>query len=196
MEPSQKRVLEFHRAFGQPAPEKFTPLRDPKLLELRCKLILEEALEFCAAAGYYITVNHPDDNYATCIGDVDLVRMDGIDPDDVEMADALGDIIYVTYGAAVCMGLDLAPVETEIHRSNMSKLQANGQPLLRDDGKVLKSNLYSPPDIERALRASALQHFIDCGPFCEHTQVCSACSNVYGICADHVNDPSHGVSWR
>src|SRR5678815_590843 len=152
MEPGQKRVLEFHGAFAHPAPDKFTPIRDPKLLELRCRLLLEEVLEFCAAAGYYVTINHPDDNYATCIDDIDLVKMDGIDPNDVEMADALGDIKFVADGAAVCMGLDMEPVEVEIWRSNMSKLGADGKPIVREDGKILKGPNYFPPNIEGVLK--------------------------------------------
>jgi predicted HAD superfamily Cof-like phosphohydrolase len=157
MESGQKRVLEFHRAFGQLAPEKLTPLRDPQVLELRCKLLLEEVLEFCAAAGVRVYMSSPD--HCSRIHDMDdlelvhnsiMVNDDKID--DIGMADALGDIKYVADGAAVCMGLDLELVEKEIHRSNMSKLQADGTPLKREDGKVLKSNLYSPPNIEGVLR--------------------------------------------
>lgn len=157
MEPGQKRVLEFHRAFNQLAPEKFTPLRDPKVLELRCKLLLEEVLEFCAAAGVRVYNSSPDyRNRISAIDDLEFVHnstmIDDNKVDDIGMADALGDIKYVADGAAVCMGLDLELIEKEIHRSNMSKLQSNGAPLLREDGKILKSDLYSPPNIEGVLR--------------------------------------------
>lgn len=152
MEPSQKRVLEFHKAFSQPALEKFTPIRDPKLLELRCRLLLEEVLEFCAAAGVRVYNSSLDYcNRISAIGDLELVHnltmTDDAKIDDVEMADALGDIKYVADGAAVCMGLDLEPVEKEIHRSNMSKLDLGGKPIVREDGKCLKGPNYSPPNI-------------------------------------------------
>lgn len=161
MEPGQKRVLEFHRAFGQLAPEKFTPLRDPKVLELRCKLLLEEVLEFCAAAGVRVYNSSPDYcNRISDIGDLELVhdiifRGAGVgnEPNDVAMADALGDIKYVNDGTAVCMGLDLEPVTAEIHRSNMSKLNVDGKPIKREDGKCLKGPNYSPPDIESVIKA-------------------------------------------
>jgi predicted HAD superfamily Cof-like phosphohydrolase len=69
----------------------------------------------------------------------------------VGIADALGDLLYVAYGAAVSYGIDLEPVFEEIHRSNMSK----GVPGLkvRADGKVGKGVSYSPPRVEEVLAA-------------------------------------------
>lgn len=68
----------------------------------------------------------------------------------VGIADALADLAYVVIGAAVAHGLTRFPeIFAEIHRSNMSKLGVDGNPLLRADGKVLKSPDYSPPDLER-----------------------------------------------
>jgi predicted HAD superfamily Cof-like phosphohydrolase len=75
----------------------------------------------------------------------------------VGVADALADIAYVTYGAAVTFGIDLDAVIAEVHRSNMSKLDEHGRPVLRADGKVLKSSRYRPPDVAAILaRARAL----------------------------------------
>jgi len=71
--------------------------------------------------------------------------------DTVGIADALGDIVYVAYGSALTYGIDLDAVLREVHRANMSKLGADGKPMLRDDGKVLKPTSYSPPDIDRVL---------------------------------------------
>jgi predicted HAD superfamily Cof-like phosphohydrolase len=65
----------------------------------------------------------------------------------VAIADALADIAYVVYGTALTYGIDLDSVLREVHRSNMSKLGADGKPLIRQDGKVLKSDRYRPPDI-------------------------------------------------
>lgn len=156
MEPGQKRVLEFHLAFGQPAPSRFTPLRDPKILELRARLILEEALEFCAAAGVRVYTS-PDHCFRIrSIEDVELVQNATLMSDDpgvfdAAMADALGDIKYVADGAAVCMGLDLEPIELAIHRANMMKLGPDGKPIVRADGKCLKPEGWKPPDIAAVL---------------------------------------------
>jgi predicted HAD superfamily Cof-like phosphohydrolase len=59
------------------------------------------------------------------------------------IADAIGDMLYVVYGAAICHGLDMEPIFEEIHRSNMNKL--NGPK--RADGKQLKPEGWKPPDI-------------------------------------------------
>lgn len=64
-----------------------------------------------------------------------------------EVADALGDIVYVCYGFALELGYDLRDVITEIHASNMTKLGADGEPIMRVDGKVLKGPNYVPPNI-------------------------------------------------
>ncbi len=68
------------------------------------------------------------------------------------VADALADIVCVAYGTALTYGIDLDAVLHEVHRSNMSKLGSDGRPLIREDGKVLKSEQYFPPDIESVLR--------------------------------------------
>jgi predicted HAD superfamily Cof-like phosphohydrolase len=70
----------------------------------------------------------------------------------VEIADALGDLVYVAYGSAVTYGIDLDAVLAEVHRSNMSKLDADGHPVLRSDGKVMKSDRYTPPDVAGVLQ--------------------------------------------
>ena len=68
------------------------------------------------------------------------------------VAEALTDIVYVAYGTALTYGIDLDAIFYEVHRSNMSKLDSDGKPLIRDDGKVLKSERYFPPDIESILQ--------------------------------------------
>jgi predicted HAD superfamily Cof-like phosphohydrolase len=69
----------------------------------------------------------------------------------VGIADALGDLLYVVYGAAVTYGIDLEPVFQEIHRSNLSK--GDPQVVRRPDGKILKGEHYSPPRIDQVLAA-------------------------------------------
>jgi predicted HAD superfamily Cof-like phosphohydrolase len=73
--------------------------------------------------------------------------------DIVEIADALGDQLYILFGTILKHGLQhkIEEVYDEIHRSNMSKLDEKGNPIYREDGKILKSNLYFKPDIRSLL---------------------------------------------
>jgi len=67
--------------------------------------------------------------------------------DIVEIADALTDILYVTYGAGHSFGIDLDDCYQEVHRSNMTKLGEDGRPIYRADGKVMKGPNYEPPNL-------------------------------------------------
>jgi predicted HAD superfamily Cof-like phosphohydrolase len=73
--------------------------------------------------------------------------------DIVEIADALGDQLYILFGTILRDGLQykIEGVFDEIQRSNMSKLDENGEPIFREDGKILKGNLYFRPDIKSIL---------------------------------------------
>ena len=71
--------------------------------------------------------------------------------DMVEIADALGDLLYVVYGAGHAFGIDLDECFKEIHASNMSKLGPDGNPIKREDGKVLKPDTFFPPDLKTIL---------------------------------------------
>ena len=73
--------------------------------------------------------------------------------DIIEIADALGDQLYILFGTILKHGLEhkIEEVYDEIHRSNMSKLDENGRPIYREDVKVLKSNLYFKPNIKKIL---------------------------------------------
>lgn len=117
-------VKEFHQAYGLPILKKPTiPSWDRQVL--RQNLILEETSE-----------------YVRAVADENLV----------EIADALGDLIYVVIGAALEYGIPIDDVVAEIHRSNMTKLDENGKPIYReDDGKVLKGPNYEPPNIASVL---------------------------------------------
>jgi predicted HAD superfamily Cof-like phosphohydrolase len=121
-------VAEFHRAFRLPMRQMPGSDIDPALASLRIDLLEEEAGEFAVAVEK---------------GDI------------IGIADALADIVYVAYGTALTYGIDLDSVLREVHRSNMSKLDADGTPLLRDDGKVIKSEHYSPPDVAGTLSRQA-----------------------------------------
>ena len=130
-------AVEFHEAFGAPIAWRPTvPPEDRRLLRLN--LILEELLEFGGASGFTL-VNR--DNEWTFTENPVLV------PNVIEAADTLADIRYVTEGAALEWGIPLEKCVREVHRSNMSKLGANGKPILREDGKILKGPGYTPPRI-------------------------------------------------
>lgn len=117
-------VSEFHRTYGQEAPEK-TRVLPANVLELRISLIMEELREYQAAA---------------FDGDIDNI------------AKELADLVYVVIGTAVAHGIvRFDDVFAEVHRSNMSKLDDDGRPILREDGKVLKGPNYSPADIRSLL---------------------------------------------
>jgi predicted HAD superfamily Cof-like phosphohydrolase len=118
----------FHAAFGLALSDEPTLEVSPEVAELRVRLLAEEMEEYVAA-----------------------VKADDL----VGIADALADIVYVAYGSAVTYGIDLDAVLAEVHRANMSKLDADGKPVLRDDGKVMKSALYTPPDVAGVLRRQA-----------------------------------------
>ena len=117
-------VAEFHTAFNLPMRLVPSTEIDNALARLRVALLEEEVGEFVAASEK---------------GDL------------VGIADALADIVYVIYGTALTYGIDLDSVLREVHRSNMSKLGSDGKPLIREDGKVLKSGKHFPPDIASVL---------------------------------------------
>lgn len=119
-------VAEFHEVFGAGAEDYPDIMTQSKAtIEMRCQLILEEAQEA-----------------------VDAIRARDL----VSAAKELGDLAYVTYGAARRFGIPLDAVVEAVHRSNMTKLDNNGKPSFRSDGKVLKGPNYQPPNIARVLQ--------------------------------------------
>jgi predicted HAD superfamily Cof-like phosphohydrolase len=71
--------------------------------------------------------------------------------DVVGTADALADLLYVTYGAALAFGMDADALFAEVHRSNMTKLDEDGKPVRRADGKILKGPNFEEPDLRKIL---------------------------------------------
>jgi len=120
-----EKVQEFMNAFGQEVVTK-PGWPKAKTMELRMDLIEEEVGEF---------------NQACCDATGSLV----------DIADALSDILYVVYGAGHSFGIDLDKCFSEVHRSNMSKLGEDGKPIYRKDGKVLKGENFSEPNLEEVL---------------------------------------------
>jgi hypothetical protein len=109
----QQMVKEFMLAVQDGMVNSQPQLINADLKNLRYDLIWEELEEYATAGNIY------------------------------SIADAIGDMLYVVYGAAICHGLDMEPIFAEIHRSNMNKL--NGPK--RADGKQLKPEGWKPPDI-------------------------------------------------
>ncbi|MEV4178402.1 hypothetical protein [Nonomuraea sp. NPDC049709] len=123
-----RRVAEFRETFdGEAEAER------PELAEHRRTLLVEEAREAAEAL--------TDLAKALRTGDDPLTAYKAV-------AKELADVLYVTYGAADALGIDLPAVFAEVHRSNMSKLDADGRVLRRADGKVLKGPGYRPPILD------------------------------------------------
>lgn len=70
----------------------------------------------------------------------------------VEVADALTDILYVTYGAGHAFGINLDQCFEEVQRSNMSKLDLNGKPIFNENGKVMKGPNYFQPNLKKFIK--------------------------------------------
>ena len=114
-----EKVGDFMEAFGQEV-LCIPTMPDTNLAALRLDLIQEEVQEL----------------------------RDGLGKNSMlEIADALTDILYVVYGAGHAFGIDLDDCFNEVHSSNMTKLGADGRPLYRDDGKVMKGPNYREPDL-------------------------------------------------
>ena len=116
-------VKKFMQTFGQEVKNR-PSFPEEKIQNLRIKLIDEELKEFREA-----------------IKNKDIV----------EVADALTDILYVTYGAGHAFGIDLDKCFHEVQNSNMSKLDDNGSPIYNKDGKVMKGPKYFKPDLKKIL---------------------------------------------
>jgi predicted HAD superfamily Cof-like phosphohydrolase len=115
------KVGTFMKTFGQEVKDKPAFSTD-KINKLRIDLIKEELAELTEA-----------------MKNNDLL----------EVADALTDILYVTYGAGHAFGIDLDKCFEEVQNSNMSKLDENGKPIYNESGKVMKGPNYFKPDLSK-----------------------------------------------
>ena len=111
----------FMKTFGQEVKNKPSFSND-KINKLRIDLIKEELEELTEAMDYKYLL---------------------------EVADALTDILYVTYGAGHAFGIDLDKCFEEVQNSNMSKLDENSEPIYNDAGKVMKGPNYFKPDLSK-----------------------------------------------
>ena len=119
-----EKVKIFMETFGQEVKSK-SSLSSDKINSLRLSLIQEELDELNKA-----------------IQDKDIV----------EVADALTDILYVTYGAGHAFGIDLDKCFNEVQNSNMSKLGDDGKPIYNENGKVMKGPNYFKPDLSKYIK--------------------------------------------
>ena len=117
------KVKTFMNTYGQEVKERAT-FPESKIVQLRIDLIEEELNELKEA-----------------------VKNNDI----VEVADALTDILYVTYGAGHSFGVDLDKCFDEVQRSNMSKLGVDGKPIYNESGKVMKGPDYFAPDLKKII---------------------------------------------
>ena len=117
------KVKTFMNTYGQDVKEQAS-FPDDKIVQLRVDLIEEELNELKEA-----------------IKNNDIV----------EVADALTDILYVTYGAGHSFGIDLDQCFDEVQRSNMSKLGEDGKPIYNDSGKVMKGPNYFAPNLKKII---------------------------------------------
>ena len=115
------KVGTFMKTFGQEV-KREPSLSTEKINKLRISLIQEELQELTEA-----------------MNNKDLL----------EVADALTDILYVTYGAGHAFGIDLDKCFDEVQNSNMSKLDENGEPIYNEFGKVMKGPNYFKPDLSK-----------------------------------------------
>ena len=83
--------------------------------------------------------------------ELDELRVAMENDDLLEVADALTDILYVTYGAGHAFGINLDKCFDEVQNSNMSKLDKNGKPIYNEDGKVMKGPKYFKPNLSKFL---------------------------------------------
>ena len=137
-------VRRFHRLYGLPI-RTDGPGLERESLHMRMSLIAEEFAELVGAVYGRAARARVEAAYARAVADDDGER------DTAAAADALADLVYVVYGMALETGIDLAAVLAEVQRSNMSKLGADGRPVYRGDGKVLKGPDYFPPDVAGVL---------------------------------------------
>ena len=115
------KVKTFMETFGQEVKNK-PSFSDDKINKLRYELIREE---------------------------LDELKVAMENKDLLEVADALTDILYVTYGAGHAFGIDLDKCFEEVQSSNMSKLDESGEPIYNEAGKVMKGPKYFKPDLSK-----------------------------------------------
>lgn len=119
-----EQLIEFHKTYNCPIAKSPRLIIAPELRNIRAKLMAEELIEFNKEMDCGLHV--------------------------ADLGKELCDLLYVVLGTAITYGFQdvLERCFDEVHRSNMSKLGADGKPILREDGKVLKGPNYSPANLD------------------------------------------------
>lgn len=136
-------VRQFHEVYGLPI-QHDEPDVDRERVHMRMRLIYEEVSELTGAV-------YGDKARRILEETISSLPDDGT-RDTIETADALADLIYVIYGMALECGISLPAVLREVQASNLSKLDGEGKPIYREDGKVLKGDNFFPPNVKSALK--------------------------------------------
>ena len=118
----QDKLKSFHKAFGHPTDEEYITGGNNATKALRVRLLHEEFTEVTSAISY-------KQNKAAILKE-------------------LCDLVYVAVGFADTFGWNFDVAFNRVHTSNMSKLGENGKPIYREDGKIMKSNMYKEPYLE------------------------------------------------
>lgn len=153
MKTIREQVTEFHVAFGQaigdkPAVPTINGYMDATTVRLRARLVTEECIEMLEAIF---------GKSAPGIAKLREQAAKVIDEDPIsvnlpELADAWADLDYVVEGSRLAFGVKGEPIAVEVHRSNMAKLGPDGKPIVRPDGKRMKPEGWTPPDIVGELK--------------------------------------------
>lgn len=142
MKTNFEMIKEFHDVFSRtPRPEKPTQISSESRM-LRAKLIFEEFKEVLDDLRINLMVTYESEIVLDNEGGTKLVHLPSL-------AKELADLLYVVYGTADVYGIPIDDVFREVHESNMSKLDDNGEVLRREDGKVLKGPNYRPPNLDK-----------------------------------------------
>ena len=136
----QAMVAEFHEKFSHPNNLGQKPNAFHERTELRKGLIEEEFEEFLRSHQTKYAYSRRHGFYHELVG-----------VDTIEYADALADIVYTAYGAALEAGINLNEVLEEVHRSNMDKVWPDGEVHYHPNGKVAKPEGWQPPNIKEVL---------------------------------------------
>lgn len=137
-----QQAIEFRRVFGQKTIQEgvaYIPPESLPTLKMQLDLIQEEGNEFRDALDLWVKLSEDEESADS---DIDVVRQ-------VKecVIKELSDLAFVCEQMAAFLGIDLEEAMCRVFRSNMSKLDSNGKPIYREDGKILKGPNYQPPDL-------------------------------------------------
>lgn len=141
MNQQQNNVLDWMDTFGQECPAKAS-IPTLEVRKLRAKLILEEALEIIEGLGLQLEIENNCGREFIFVPELEKNNIkfhEWDEPNLVKIADGIADLNYVSYGTAIACGLDMEPIEQEVHKNNMAKMWS---------GEEI-TDIYSSKEIEK-----------------------------------------------